>query len=39
MVEQIFGRSKPELIATWRKIYEFFDEPCRASLLTSFGYA
>jgi hypothetical protein len=24
---QIFGHPKPELIARWRKIHEFFDEP------------
>jgi hypothetical protein len=39
MIEQIFGHSKPELIARWRKIHEFFDEPRLASLLTTFGYA
>jgi hypothetical protein len=39
MIEQIFGRPKPELIARWRKIHEFFDEPRLASLLTTFGYA
>jgi hypothetical protein len=39
MVEQIFGRPKPELIAGWRKIHEFFDEPRLASLLTTLGYA
>jgi hypothetical protein len=39
MVEQIFGHPKPELIARWRKIHEFFDEPRLASLLTTFGYA
>jgi hypothetical protein len=39
MGEQIFGHPKRELIARWRKIHEFFDEPRLASLLTTFGYA
>jgi hypothetical protein len=39
MVEQIFGHPRPELIAKWRKIHEFFNEPRLASLLTSLGYA
>jgi hypothetical protein len=36
MGEQIFGHPKPELIARWRKIHEFFDEPRLASLLNTF---
>ena len=39
MGEQIFGHPKAELIARWRKIHEFFDEPRLAPLLTTFGYA
>jgi hypothetical protein len=39
MIEQIFGLPKPALIARWRKLHEFFDEPRLASLLTTFGYA
>jgi len=39
MIEEIFGLPRPELIARWRKIHEFFDEPRLASLLTTFGYA
>jgi hypothetical protein len=35
MVEQIFGHPRPELIAMWPKIHEFFDEPRLASLLTT----
>ena len=39
MFEEIFGLPRPELIARWRKLREFFDEPRLASLLTTFGYA
>jgi hypothetical protein len=39
MIEQIFGLHRPELIARWRKLHEFFDEPRLTSLLTTFGYA
>jgi hypothetical protein len=39
MIEEIFGLPRPELIARWRTIHEFFDEPRLASLLTTFGYA
>jgi hypothetical protein len=39
IVEQIFGHPKPKVIARWRKIHEFFDEPRLASLLATLGYA
>jgi hypothetical protein len=39
MIEQIFGHPRPELIARWRKIHEFFNEPRLASLVGTFGYA
>lgn len=37
VVEPIFGRPRPELIASWRRVYSF-NEPRLASLLATLGH-